>query len=63
MTDDEIEALRARLEAALRDAERYRWPRGARLWPACSASIHAPEPLSGEDLDATIDAGMKYRRA
>jgi hypothetical protein len=63
MTDDEIEALRVRLEAALRDAERYRWLRAARHWPACFDSIHAPEPLSGEDLDATIDAGMKYRRA
>lgn len=43
-------------EDVARDAERYRTIRSGRSWPCAFASSDAPEPLTGDDLDAAIDA-------
>jgi len=41
------------------DAERYRKIRQGSTWPCAFASHDAPEPLTGDDLDAAIDAARK----
>ena len=41
------------------DAERYRKIRQGSAWPCVFASHDAPEPLTGGDLDAAIDAARK----
>jgi hypothetical protein len=56
---DEIERLRAELDALKEDAERYRWLRFADRWPCAFVSSDAPEPLIGVELDAAIDAARK----
>lgn len=43
-------------EDVARDAERYRTIRPGRSWPCAFASSDAPEPLTGDNLDAAIDA-------
>ena len=60
--NDEIARLRAELEAARVDAERYRWLRQSDLDENFKPYIHAPEndmefwALKGEYADAAIDA-------
>lgn len=46
-------------EDVQRDAERYRKIRQGSSWPCAFASHDAPEPLTGDDLDAAIDAARK----
>lgn len=46
-------------EDVQRDAERYRKIRQGSAWPCAFASHDAPEPLTGDDLDAAIDAARK----
>ena len=51
--------LKLQLEAAQKDAARYRELRDGSNWPAVFASHDAPEPLRGEELDAAIAAQEK----
>ena len=51
--------LLARIAELEADAKRYRWLRDASHWPAVFASHDAPEPITGKELDAAIDAAMK----
>ena len=49
----------ARLEAALRDAERYRWLRTAGAWDSeIGLNILSERP---DDFDAAVDAAMYFR--
>jgi hypothetical protein len=51
--------LLARIAELEAEAKRYRWLRDASHWPAVFASHDAPEPITGNELDAAIDAAMK----
>lgn len=51
---NEIADLRAKLEAAERDAERYRWLRENRLWLKANLPM-----LAAQEFDAGIDSAMR----
>lgn len=50
----EIADLRTKLEAAERDAERYRWLRENRLWLKANLPM-----LAAQEFDAGIDSAMR----
>jgi hypothetical protein len=51
--------MRVRLDAVLRDAERYRWLRSAGAWESEVGLVILSERPN--DFDAAVDAAMKYR--
>ena len=51
----EVERLRAELAACREDAERYRWLRTGKGWPAVFSGANEPEPVTGDELDAMVD--------
>lgn len=51
----EIERLRAELAACREDAERYRWLRTGKGWPAVFSGANEPEQVTGDELDAMVD--------
>lgn len=54
-----LDELQGRLEAALRDAERYRWLRTAGAWDSeIGLNILSERP---DDFDAAVDAAMYFR--
>jgi len=50
-----IRAMKAELAACKADAERYRWLRNPRSWPAVFSGAEEPEPVTGETLDSMVD--------
>jgi len=53
--EGEATRLRAELAACKADAERYRWLRNPRGWPAVFSGAEEPEPVTGETLDSMVD--------
>ena len=55
LREQEVSGLRAELAACREDAERYRWLRTGKGWPAVFSGANEPEPVTGDELDAMVD--------